>query len=105
MVTTVYFHLPSFIIMEFISTEKRARAIVYEGHKDILNWLGYREVTAAVGLSALFRKILFHRNTAITILQVRCRSREYCQLDLSQGTRYHLTNTSYLPQENSSNST
>ena len=40
MVTTVYFHLPSFIIMEFITTEKRAKAIVYEGHKDILNIIG-----------------------------------------------------------------
>lgn len=63
-------HLPSFIIMELITTEKRARAIVYAGHKDILNYINLGEIAAVLGLSALFRMISFYRKTAITILQV-----------------------------------
>ena len=36
----MFLHLPSFIIMEFITTKRGARAIVYEGHKYVLNRRG-----------------------------------------------------------------
>ena len=36
----MFLHLPSFIIMEFITTKRCARAIVYEGHKYVLNRRG-----------------------------------------------------------------
>ena len=35
-----FYILPSFIIMEFITTKRGARAIVYEGHKYVLNRRG-----------------------------------------------------------------
>ena len=30
-------HLPSFIFMEFLTTKRVARAIVYDGHRYVLN--------------------------------------------------------------------
>ena len=36
----MFLHLPSFIIMGFITTKRGARAIVYEGHKYVLNRRG-----------------------------------------------------------------
>ena len=64
--------------MEFVTTKRGARAIVYESHKSVLNhgtiWMylleGVGEVTAAVSLSALFKMRLCHRKTLITILQM-----------------------------------
>ena len=76
----VYLHLPSFIIMEFVTTKRGARAIVYEGQiigedEMVVSSGGVGEVAAAVDLSALFKCVFTFKTLHKTVRNVFFKSR------------------------------